>query len=220
MALNDTRLRTPKPKPGKTDRLVADGKGLYIRIRQGEGKITRIWQFRRREAGTLTVTTLGTYPDLPILEARQQALELATKRKTYSPTVETAVEQWLAERIDPTQRKAELVRGYVDRAVMPTVGNRRVRDKPMSANDWLVIPDEALGTRELSPGHLTNDKDTLRAALAVQKNYGGNPKLSGIEQHTSDVRSAIMGHACRCELHLGPSDGDISNRRNRPVELG
>ncbi|MPZ33199.1 MAG: DUF4102 domain-containing protein, partial [Rhodospirillales bacterium] len=74
MALNDTRLRNLKPNVGKADRLVADGNGLCIRIRTGEGKITRTWQFRRRELGRLTVTTLGTYPELPLLEARQQAL--------------------------------------------------------------------------------------------------------------------------------------------------
>ena len=128
MALNDTRLRSLKPKPGKTERLVADGNGLYVRIRVGEGKIARTWQFRRREGGRLSITTLGSYPDLPILEARQQALELATKRTSYSPTVEVAAEQWLAERVEPTHRRAELMRGYVDRAIVPALGSRRVRD--------------------------------------------------------------------------------------------
>jgi integrase len=128
MALNDTRLRNLKPKAGKTERLVADGNGLYIRIRAGEGGLTRTWQFRRREGGKLAVTTLGTYPELPLLEARQQALELATKGKSYSPTVEIAAEQWLSERIDHTHRKADLIRGYVDRAIIPALGSRRVRD--------------------------------------------------------------------------------------------
>ena len=54
MALNDTRLRTLKPKPGKTERLVADGNGLYVRIRVGEGEVASTWQFRRREGGRLT----------------------------------------------------------------------------------------------------------------------------------------------------------------------
>jgi integrase len=128
MALTDTRLRTLKPEPGKTDRLVADGNGLYIRVRAGEGKISRTWQFRRRETGALTITTLGTYPGLPILEARRKALELATKRSVYSPTVEEAVKQWMRERVEPTHRKPELVRGYVDRAILPAIGSRRVRD--------------------------------------------------------------------------------------------
>lgn len=129
MTLNDTRLRNLKPHPGKAERLVSDGNGLYIRIRAGEGnKFTRTWQFRRRQGDGLTVTTLGTYPALPLLEARQQALELATKGKSYSPTVDVAAEQWLSERIDHTHRKAELIRGYVERAISPAIGSRRVRD--------------------------------------------------------------------------------------------
>lgn len=34
--------------------MVADGNGLYVRVRAGEGKITRTWQFRRTENGGLT----------------------------------------------------------------------------------------------------------------------------------------------------------------------
>jgi hypothetical protein len=41
MALNDTRLRSLKPKSGKTERLVADGNGLCIGVRVGEGRIVR-----------------------------------------------------------------------------------------------------------------------------------------------------------------------------------
>ena len=33
MALTDTRLRTMKPPKGKSECLVADGNGLYVRIR-------------------------------------------------------------------------------------------------------------------------------------------------------------------------------------------
>ena len=52
MALTDTRLRTLKPPKGKTECLVADGNGLYVRIRTGQDT-SRTWQFRRKEAGRL-----------------------------------------------------------------------------------------------------------------------------------------------------------------------
>ena len=42
MALKDTRLRNLKPLPDKAERLVADGNGLYVRVRAGEGKNSRI----------------------------------------------------------------------------------------------------------------------------------------------------------------------------------
>ena len=67
--LTDTRLRTLKPAKGKNECLVADGNGLYVRIRSGQG-VTRTWQFRRKEAGRLAILTLGTYPELSIKEAR------------------------------------------------------------------------------------------------------------------------------------------------------
>ena len=36
--------------------------------------------------------------------------------------------QWLAERVDPSIRKADQVRGYVERAILPSLGQRRVRN--------------------------------------------------------------------------------------------
>src|SRR5262245_46354333 len=107
MALNDTRLRSLKPLPGKTERLIADDiKGLYIRIRTGaRGEVSRTWQFRRRERGELSITTLGTYPQIPLSEAGRQAIELATKRTIYSPTVAEAVDRWLREQVDHVHKK-------------------------------------------------------------------------------------------------------------------
>jgi integrase len=128
MALTDTRLRTLKPPKGKADCLVADGNGLYIRVRSSRSAFSRTWQFRRKEPDGLAITMLGTYPDVSIKEARLKAAELATKRKQYSPKVEDAAEQWLSERVDHTHRKADQVRGYVDRAIIPELGSSRVRD--------------------------------------------------------------------------------------------
>ena len=135
MSLTDTRLRTLKPK-GRSECLVADGNGLYIRIRTNRGEFSRSWQFRRKEAGRLTVTSLGTYPDVSIKEARLKAAELATKRTGHSPTVQEVADRWLAERVDHTHRKADQVRGYVDRAILPELGDRRVRD--VDASDTLL----------------------------------------------------------------------------------
>jgi integrase len=177
MALNDTRLRNLKPNPGKTERLVADGNGLYIRIRAGEGGLTRTWQFRRREGGRQAVTTLGTYPKLPILEARQQALELATKGKSYSPTVEIAAEQWLSERIDHTHRKAELIRGYVERAVIPALGSRRVRDIEPS-DIAIAVRDYRDRTGKKAAAH-KGGRTAARALLGVFKALFGYAVANG-----------------------------------------
>jgi integrase len=193
MALNDTRLRNLKPNPGKAERLVADGNGLYIRIRAGEGKITRTWQFRRRAGGKLTVTTLGTYPDLPLLEARQQALELATKGRSYSPTVDVAAEQWLSERIDHTHRKAQLIRGYVERAIIPALGSRRVRDIEPSEIATVVRNYRAQVAKKAAArkGGLT----AARALLGVFKGLFGYAVANGwiIHSPAAQLTAAVVG---------------------------
>ena len=84
MALTDTRLRTLEPK-GRAKCLVADGNGLYIRIRLKRSDVSRTRQFRRKERAELTITTLGTYPELSsIKQARLKAAELATKRQSQA----------------------------------------------------------------------------------------------------------------------------------------
>ena len=56
MALTDTRLRTLKPR-GRAECLVADGNGLYIRIRKKQSDVSRIrlaaevsWEVARKVA--------------------------------------------------------------------------------------------------------------------------------------------------------------------------
>jgi len=178
MALHDTRLRTLKPLPGKTERLVADTHGLYIRIRAGErGEISRTWQFRRKESGKLSITTLGTYPELPLLEARRQAIELATKRETFSPTVAEAVERWLREQVDPVHKKPGLIHGYVDRAILPAFGDRRIRDIQPSEVTAAVrkYGEKVKAAANARQGGLT----AARALLAVYKGLFGYAVASG-----------------------------------------
>ncbi|SEP49225.1 protein of unknown function [Rhodospirillales bacterium URHD0017] len=92
MALTDTTIRTLKPDAGKSEKLVADVGGLYIRVRRGKGGISRTWQHRRKKGGRIAVTTLGGYPDLSLRDSRLQAAEIATKRSVYNPTVAEAAE--------------------------------------------------------------------------------------------------------------------------------
>jgi hypothetical protein len=171
MALTDTRLRTLKPGKGKSERLVADGNGLYLRVRAARGTFTRTWQFRRKTKGHPSITTLGTYPDLSIKEARLKAAEMATKRQQSTPTVEEAAEQWMAERVDHTHRKADQVRGYVDRAIIPELGNMRVRDVE-PADIARVIRTYRDRIAKLPRGR-TGGRPAARALLAAFKGLFG-----------------------------------------------
>ena len=171
MALTDTRLRSLKPEMGKTECLVADGNGLYIRIRAARGTFTRTWQFRRKERGRPLITTLGAYPELSIKEARLKAAEMATKRQQQSPTVEEAAEQWMAERVHHTHTKADQVRGYVDRAIIPNLGNMRVRD--VEPADIAQVVRAYRDRVAKMPRGRTGGRPAARALLAAFKGLFG-----------------------------------------------
>jgi integrase len=192
MALTDTRLRTLKPAKGKTECLVADGNGLYVRIRAGLG-ITRTWQFRRKEAGRLAIITLGTYPDLSIKEARLKAAELSAKRSQHSPTVEEAAQQWLTERVEHTHRSADLFRGYVERAIIPALGALRIRDVEPSDIAGVVKAYRDRVARHASAR--AGGRDAARALLAVFKGLFGYAVANGwiTQSPAAQLTAAIVG---------------------------
>jgi integrase len=127
MPLTDTRVQT-LTTGNRNERLVVDTNGLYLRLRKGKGGITRTWQFRRRDGGRLSVVTLDTYPKMSLKDARLRAAELAARRDLACPSVAEAAEQWLAERVNTTHRRAFLIEGYIRRAVLPVLGSYRLRD--------------------------------------------------------------------------------------------
>ena len=137
MQLSDASVRNLKLKAGAADRLVAGGNGLYLRLRQGGSDLPRTWLYRRKHAGRLTAVTLGTYPVLSVREARLKAAELALKRNVESPTVQEAAEQWLTESVERTQKHPHMMRGFVERGIVPTLGARRVRE--IEAVDMSVV---------------------------------------------------------------------------------
>lgn len=189
MALTDTRIRTMKPADGKTELLVADGNGLYLRIRGA----TRTWQFRRKDRGRRTVIALGTYPAVPLREARLKAAELATKRQTVSPTVEEAARQWLSERVDHTHRKAEHVRGYVDRAIVPLLGDRRIRD--VEASDIAAVVRAYRARVAPLKRSRTDGRPAARALLAVFKGLFGYAVANGwiAQSPAAQLTQAVVG---------------------------
>ncbi|MER2625294.1 MAG: tyrosine-type recombinase/integrase [Accumulibacter sp.] len=87
MALCDTTCKTAKAV-GK-DSFLADGGGLYLRVRPGE-KTKKVWLYRFK---SLTGSgsrwfEIGTYPELPLKQARLRAAELAVKRQAGIDPIE------------------------------------------------------------------------------------------------------------------------------------
>jgi integrase len=192
MALTDTRVRTLKPK-GKGDCLVADGNGLYIRVRRSGDEFRRTWQFRRYEGRRVAITTLGTYPELSIKEARLKAAELAMKRAGKSWTVGEVAGQWLKERVDHTHRKSDQVRGYVERAILPALADRRIRDiEPSEVSR--VIRDYRDRVAKL-PRARTGGRPAARALLAVFKGLFGYAVANGLisSSPAAQLTAAVAG---------------------------
>jgi integrase len=192
MPLNDTRVRT-LTTGNRAERLVVDTNGLYLRLRKGKGGISRTWQFRRREAGNLSVVTLGTYPDLTLKEARLRAAELASRRDLACPTVAEAADQWLAEQVHATHRQAFQIDGYLQRALLPGLGSRRVRDVAPSEIAKLVRDYRDRAGKSLKGR--AGGRPAARALLAACKGLFRYAVANGwIEQSpAAQITTAIVG---------------------------
>src|SRR5688572_20817447 len=68
--LTDTQVRNAKPRAKEYN--LADGKGLYLRVKPIGSKL---WLFNYYKPGTKQRAnlSLGTYPELALQEAREQA---------------------------------------------------------------------------------------------------------------------------------------------------
>ncbi len=76
MALTDIAIRTkhkPKDKPFK----VADDRGLFLLVVPSGGKL---WRMKYRFAGKEKLLSFGSYPDVPLVRAREKRDEASCQR--------------------------------------------------------------------------------------------------------------------------------------------
>jgi integrase len=72
--INDTQIRAAKPK--EKDYKLTDGLGLYLLVKTNGAKW---WRFNYRFEGKEQTLSLGTYPDVTLLSARQQRDDMRAK---------------------------------------------------------------------------------------------------------------------------------------------
>lgn len=132
--LVDTKVKAAKPR--LSDFTLADGNGLYLRVRRTGAKT---WITRRMIAGKIHVQTIGTYPDTTLLEARElaagRALDNAPPDKR---TVRSLGEQYALRVLERNYKDPRPVVRYLDRDVYPLLGSKRVRDVAASDIDRLL----------------------------------------------------------------------------------
>ena len=195
MRLSDARVRNLKVKAGATERLVADGNGLYLRLRLAGGEASRTWLYRRKVAGRLTVVRLGAYPVLSIKDARLRTAELALQASVESPTVAEAAERWFTEHVEPRCKRSDLMRLHLDGVVLPTLGTRRVCDvRPVDIANLVRSHRDRVGrSRRGRAGGLP----AARALLAVLKGLFRHATASGWidASPATQVTASLIGPA-------------------------
>jgi integrase len=113
--LTEVLIRNTRPEPGG-DVLIADGGCLFLRVRAGGSGVSRNWVVRVKRGGTRRVHTLGSYPEVPIKQARAEAARIvALEHGTAQITVGEAVEQYMKAIIRPKYRRTANAEVYARR---------------------------------------------------------------------------------------------------------
>jgi integrase len=140
VSLTDTRVKAAKPD--LSDFTIADGNGLYLRVRRTGAKT---WITRRMIGGKVHVQTIGTYPDTTLLEARQIAADKAVSNEAPDKrTVRSLGEQYAQRVLERQYKNSRPVVRYLDRDVYPLIGTKRVGD--VVASDIDRVLQEKLDT--------------------------------------------------------------------------
>lgn len=144
--LTDLAIRNLK---SQTERMVADGEGLYLRVRPGA--TNKIWIFRFTQSGKTWKIQLGTYPYMGLSEARERARALAREHKaglnpvferdrrreearlreleaSMKPSVEKLFFNWMAIDLKDHKDGGFAVRRAFEKDVLPAIGHLRVED--------------------------------------------------------------------------------------------
>lgn len=121
--LTDAAIRAAKP--GDRDRWLNDGAGLYLRVRSGGAKV---FVLRTKRAGKTYIRTLGQWPQYTLKQARADAANNQAKRRgLVTETVAEVADEWLAV-VRREYRRPHHVEGYIDRAIRPALGHRKVQN--------------------------------------------------------------------------------------------
>jgi integrase len=158
MALNDTALKSLKPESKAYTR--ADGLGLVVFI-QPNGR--KWWRFRYRFNGKANMISLGTYPDVSLLEARerrdearkllakgidpsnQRKIEDSQRRDNEKNTFKVWAEKWIEHwRVDKSPRHVGYTQRRLERHVYPLIGSTPIVEieAPMIADVMRAIVNE------------------------------------------------------------------------------
>jgi integrase len=143
-ALTDVQIRKAKPKDKRY--ILNDGQGLELEVMTTGSKF---WRLQYRVDGKRKRVTLGEYPALPLVEARQKAEELRLKLKRgvmppdvmnppQVPTFRVVAEEWISKQTGRWAPKQEqTVRHRLEAYLLPTFKDRLIDD--ITAPELLAV---------------------------------------------------------------------------------
>ena len=127
-------------KPGCKEWLPC-GDNLYLRCHTTkQGKLTRRWFFRSEQTGFRTLGAAWPRMTLKNASAEVGNIKNGGRRVIATDTVSDLADDFYTMTIDGRRKDANLVRGYLEREVKPTIGGMKVRN---------VEPDDVM--RVLKP---------------------------------------------------------------------
>ncbi len=148
--LTSAKIKAAKPKD--KDYSLFDGQGLYLFIpkKKESGKISKLWRFKYTFKGKACLISLGQYPQITLLEARQlrdeakrkiahginpsqerkekkQAEQLKDQREQN--TFEHIAERWFkVAKHEWSSGHARTITGRLNRDILPILGKRPIHE--------------------------------------------------------------------------------------------
>ena len=180
MPLTDTAIKKAKPsvKPVK----LSDGKGMYLLVSPAGSKL---WRWKYRVLGKEKVMALGSYPDVPLAQAREAMAAarkvLATgadpmvKRKTDKVATRTAAENsfetvarmwWAHWKPARSEQHAGQVMRRFEANVFPHIGARPVSEILAPELVAMLKAIEKRGVNDLAKRALQTSGQVFRYAIA------------------------------------------------------
>lgn len=172
------------------------GDNLYLRCHlTKKGELSRRWFYRSEKAG---FRSLGAFwPRMSLKDARAEVGRIKHGNRNVKATdaVRELVEDFFATTIDGRRKDADLVRGYIDREILPMIGGMKVRDvtsedvmrvlKPMVRRGSPIAANRCLDVlRLLFDYGMAHGKVTNNPCAPIKKRHVG-----GIEKPRARVLS-------------------------------
>ena len=181
MPLTDVKIRTTKPSEKAIT--LADDRGLSLQIQPNGSKW---WRFRSRYAGKAKMLSLGVYPDVSLLQARERRDEArklvadgvdpsenrkaakAAKTERTGNSVEVVAREWLTRNSSTwASSHADKVAARLENDVFPWIGGKPIAElTPMEVLSCLRRIEQR-GAIDTAHRALQNIGQVLRYAVAT-----------------------------------------------------